>query len=138
MTAANAPAENSPDHKDTDMSPDTHPQVDQVLRMAEQIQSVIDEQAHKLKTESFCGADEADTVRVTLDGRLRLTGLDIEPGLLRLGAGAVERRVNEAMRNAQAVVTEAGDAERERILEAVARIAAPLQQMIGLPGAETV
>ncbi|MGF2944347.1 YbaB/EbfC family nucleoid-associated protein [Mycobacterium sp. Lab-001] len=120
------------------MSPDTHPQVDQVLRMAEQIQSVIDEQAHKLKTESFCGADEADTVRVTLDGRLRLTGLDIEPGLLRLGAGAVERRVNEAMRNAQAVVTEAGDAERERILEAVARIAAPLQQMIGLPGAETV
>lgn len=113
------------------MSTDMPPQVADMLRMTERIQSVIDAEAHQLKTESFRGADEADTVRVTLDGRQWLTGLEIEPGLLRLGAHTVEQRVNEAILDAQTTATAAGEAEQARVLEALATIAGPLKAMIG-------
>lgn len=113
------------------MSSEMDPQVAQVLRGMEQIQSVVEQQAHKLNTESFKGSDEARTVGATLNGYQRLTGLYIEDGLLRLGIETVAQRVNEAIRNAQAAANAAIEADYERMMESTASITDPLSDMMG-------
>jgi DNA-binding protein YbaB len=87
----------------------------------------VDDQLHKMNTESFTATDEAKTVEVTLNGHHHLTGVFITDGLLRLGARVVEQRFNEALRNATAAATQSIEADRERIDAAVAEITADLQ-----------
>lgn len=101
-----------------------HPEVAAVLQQAQRLQSVMDEQLAKMNTESFTATDEAKTVEVTLNGHHWLTDLFIEDGLLRLGADAVEARINEALGNATAKATESIDADRARLNELVAEITA--------------
>lgn len=101
-----------------------HPEVAAVLQQAQRLQSVMDEQLAKMNTESFTATDEAKTVEVTLNGHHWLTDLFIEDGLLRLGADAVEARINEALGNATAKATETIDADRARLNELVAEITA--------------
>ena len=86
----------------------------------------MDEQLHKMNSQTFTATDEAETVEVTLNGHHHLTGAFIEDGLLRLGAEAVEQRLNEALQNATAAATASIDADRERIDAAVAEITAEL------------
>jgi DNA-binding protein YbaB len=105
-----------------------HPEVAAVLRQAAQLQSLMDEQLHKMNNQTFTATDEAETVEVTLDGHHHLTGTFIADGLLRLGAQTVEQRVNEALQNATAVATESSELDRERIDAAVADITADLQR----------
>ncbi|WP_197376066.1 YbaB/EbfC family nucleoid-associated protein [Mycolicibacterium baixiangningiae] len=99
-----------------------HPQVAAVLAQAQQLQSIMDEQLHKMNSQTFTASDETETVQVTLDGHHHLTGVHIEDGLLRHGAHVVERRVNEALQNATEAATAAIEADRERIDAQVAEL----------------
>jgi DNA-binding protein YbaB len=116
----------------------TEMQPDELMRRIQEIQTAVDVQASSLVAESFSGTDEAKTVRVTLDGRQWLTDIQLQDGLLRLGIETVSQRVNEAIRNAQDTATEAGEIEREKFLEAIAKIAGPLTEALGPiePGAQ--
>jgi DNA-binding protein YbaB len=105
------------------MSTESHPVVDEVLQKAQQIQSMADSQLANAKSESFRGADESETVRVTVDGRQWLTGLHIEDGLLRLGIDTVAQRVNEAIQNAQDAAAGVVEAEQERFLQSLGELA---------------
>ena len=103
-----------------------HPEVAAVLRQAQRLQSLMDDQLSKMATESFTATDEAKTVEVTLNGHHRLTDVFIEEGLLRLGADTVAARVNEALQNAGASASLSIEADRERIDSAVADITSEL------------
>jgi DNA-binding protein YbaB len=106
------------------VSDDMHPQVAAVLKQAQRLRSLMDDQLTKMNTESFTATDEAETVEVTLNGHHWLTGVFIEDGLLRLGAAAVEGRVNEALQKASLKASASIDADRERIDAVVAEITA--------------
>jgi DNA-binding protein YbaB len=99
-----------------------HPDVAAVLQQAQRLQSIMDEQLHRMNTQTFSATDEAETVEVTLNGHHHLTGVFIEEGLLRMGVEAVQQRLNEALRNATAAATASTEADRERIDAAVAEI----------------
>lgn len=113
------------------MNTEMHPIVADALRKVEQIQSLADADAAHLKNEAFSGADEAETVKVTLDGRQWLTGLYISDGLLRLGVETVASRVNEAIHNAQANATEVVAAQQQQFIESLGRLADSLTATIG-------
>jgi DNA-binding protein YbaB len=104
-----------------------HPQVAAVLEQAQRLQSIVDDQLHKMNTESFTATDEAKTVEVTLNGHHFLISTFISEGLLRLGAHVVEQRINEALQNATAAATQSIEADRERIDAAVAEITENMQ-----------
>lgn len=106
------------------MNDDMHPEVAAVLRQAQRLQSLMDDQLHKMANESFTASDETDTVDVTLDGHHNLKSVYIEDGLLRLGAQVVEQRINEALQKATALASASIEADRERLDEVVAQITA--------------
>ncbi|MGV0743577.1 YbaB/EbfC family nucleoid-associated protein [Mycolicibacterium sp. XJ870] len=106
------------------MTDNVHPQVAAVLRQAQRLQSLMDDQLHKMNTEAFTGTDETDTVEVTLNGHHHLTSVFIEDGLLRLGAATVEQRLNEALQKATAAATASIEADREWLDSIVADITA--------------
>jgi DNA-binding protein YbaB len=106
------------------MTEDMHPEVAAVVQQAQRLQSIMDDQLHKMNNESFTATDESETVEVTLNGHHHLTGVFIEDGLLRLGARIVEQRLNEALRLATAAATESIEADRERIDTLVAELTA--------------
>lgn len=105
------------------MSTEMHPVVAEVLRTAQQIQSMADAQTDNLKAESFSGSDETGTVRATVDGHQWLTSLDIDDGLLRLGIETVAQRVNEAIQNAQATAAPVVEAEQQQLIESLGQMA---------------
>jgi DNA-binding protein YbaB len=104
-----------------------HPDVAAVLQQAQRLQSLMDEQLHKMKNETFTATDDAQTVEVTLNGHHHLTGTFIADGLLRLGAPTVEQRLNEALDKATEAATESIQRDRDRIDAVVADITAGLQ-----------
>jgi DNA-binding protein YbaB len=106
------------------MSDGMHPEVAAVLKQARRLQSLMDEQLDKMAGDSFTAADDTETVEVTLNGHHWLTDVFIEDGLLRLGAEAVEGRVNEALQKASAAASVTVDADRERLDAVVAEITA--------------
>jgi DNA-binding protein YbaB len=103
-----------------------HPEVAAVLRQAQRLQSLMDDQLQKMASETFAATDETRTVEVTLNGHHWLTDVFIEDGLLRLGADTVAARINEALQNAGASASESIAADRERIDSAVAEITSEL------------
>ncbi|MGE2722714.1 YbaB/EbfC family nucleoid-associated protein [Mycolicibacterium celeriflavum] len=104
------------------MSDEMHPEVAAVLRQAQRLQSLMDEQLRRMDTQTFTGTDESQTVEVTLDGHHNLTGAVIGDGLLRLGVDEVQKRLNEALQEATAAATASLEADRDRIDAAVADI----------------
>ena len=110
------------------MTDEMHPQVAAVLKQAQRLQSIVDDQLHKMNTETFTATDEAKTVEVTLNGHHYLTGVFISDGLLRFGARIVQERIHEALQNATAAATRSIEADRERIDAAVAEITEDLQR----------
>ncbi|MCV7278746.1 YbaB/EbfC family nucleoid-associated protein [Mycolicibacterium flavescens] len=104
------------------MSEDMHPEVAAVLRQAQRLQSVMDDQLHRMNTQTFTATDESETVEVTLNGHHHLIGAFIEDGLLRLGVETVQQRLNEALQNALAAASASIEADRERIDAVVAQI----------------
>ena len=105
-----------------------HPDVAAVLQQAERLQSLMDEQLHKMNTQTFSATDDAETVEVTLDGHHHLKDTFISDGLLRLGAETVETRLNEALQKATDAATKSIALDRDRIDAAVADITADLQK----------
>ncbi|KUI05555.1 DNA-binding protein [Mycolicibacterium acapulense] len=99
-----------------------HPDVAAVLRQAQQLQSLMDDQLDRMNSQTFTGTDESETVQVTLDGHHQLTGVVIGEGLLNLGVEEVQRRLNEALDSATAAATASLEADRDRIDAAVADI----------------
>jgi DNA-binding protein YbaB len=108
------------------MTEDMHPEVAAVLRQAQRLQSLMDDQLAKMAGETFTATDEARTVEVTLNGHHWLTDVFIEDGLLRLGAETVAARINEALQNAGACASASIEADRDRIDSAVAEITSEL------------
>lgn len=109
------------------MTDDMHPEVATVLRQAQRLQSVMDDQLAKMASDTFVATDEAETVEVTLNGHQLLTDVFINDGLLRLGTETVQDRVNEALHNATEMATESITADRERIDAMVAEITAEMR-----------
>ncbi|MGH3969430.1 MAG: YbaB/EbfC family nucleoid-associated protein [Mycobacterium sp.] len=85
-----------------------------------------------MTTIQFRGIDEDHTVAVTVDGRQRLTGLQITDGLLRLGAETVAQHVSEAILEAQAEAIAADGAAQERLFEMMDAAAGSLKDVLGL------
>lgn len=81
------------------MTDDMHPDVAAVLKQAQRLQSIVDDQLHKMSNEPFTATDESETVEVTLNGHHYLTAAFIADGLLRLGARTVQQRITEAPPN---------------------------------------
>jgi DNA-binding protein YbaB len=108
------------------VSEDMHPQVAAVLRQAQRLQSLMDDQLTKMNTQTFTATDESETVEVTLNGHHWLTDVFIEDGLLRLGAEAVQGRINEALQKAAVIASASIDEDRERIDAVVAEITSDL------------
>lgn len=106
------------------MTEEMHPQVAAVLRQAQELQSLMDDQLHKMNTETFTAVDEEHSVEVTLNGHHHLTDVYIRDGLLRLGAQTVEQRLNEAIQKATAAATASIEADRERLDAMVAELTA--------------
>lgn len=109
-----------------------HPQVAEALQQAQRFQSALEDQINRTARETFTGTDEAKTVTVTLDGDQAVKSVDIQEGLLRLGADTVEQRINEAIQNAVAAATGAGQAEYEQLLESLTDISGSLVKTLGL------
>jgi DNA-binding protein YbaB len=105
-----------------------HPDVAAVLQQAERLQSLMDEQLHKMNNQTFTATDDAETVEVTLNGHHHLTGTFIADGLLRLGAEAVETRLKQALQKATDAATKSIELDRDRIDAAVAEITADLRK----------
>lgn len=99
-----------------------HPEVAAVLRQAGRLQDLMDQQLHKMASDSFTATDDTETVEVTLNGHHHLVDVFIADGTLRLGAGTVEQRLNEALLNATAEAAESIAADQDRLNEAVAEI----------------
>jgi DNA-binding protein YbaB len=114
------------------MTAQIHPQVAEALRQAQQFQSTLDDHLHRTDTGTVTATDETESVEVTLDGHGWLAGLAIEPGLLRLGADAVEERINDALRTAVAAAAASNDAEDERLVASLAEITGSLNSIFGL------
>jgi DNA-binding protein YbaB len=108
----------STDYGGTEM----HPEVAAVLRQAGRLQELMDQQLHKMASESFTATDDSETVEVTLNGHHHLVDVFIADGTLRLGAGTVEQRLNEALLNATAEAAESISVDQDRLNEAVAEI----------------
>ena len=108
------------------MTDDLHPEVAAVLKQAQRLQALMDEQLNKMASESFTATDESETVAVTLNGHHWVKDVFIEDGLLRLGSITVEQRLNEALQNATEEATASIDADRERLDAVVAEITANL------------
>ncbi|MCV7352735.1 YbaB/EbfC family nucleoid-associated protein [Mycobacterium parmense] len=114
------------------MSAGTHPQVAQAMEHLQRFNSLLEGQMRRNDTGTFTGTDEAETVEVTLNGHRCVTGLEIEEGLLRLGAETVQERINEALLNAQAAATGAREAENAQLLRSLVEITGDLQKSVGL------
>lgn len=101
---------------------EVHPEVAAVLRQAGRLQDLMDQQLHKMASESFTATDESDSVEVTLNGHHHVVDVFIADGTLRLGADTVQQRLNEALHNATAEAAESIAVDQDRLNEAVAEI----------------
>ena len=107
------------------------PDMDSALRQVQAAQSSLEDFMHGMNTGTFTGSDGGRTVEVTINGRLWLTDVYIEDGLLRLGAETVAARLNEAVGNAQATATASVEAQHEQLIATLAGIAENLETQAG-------
>lgn len=110
----------------------SHPQAAAGLEHLKQIKAIMATQMSLHDTETFTARDKSETVVATLDGDRLLTRLYIEEGLGRLGAEAVEQRINEAIANAQAEAMAAIEGQQEQMIAALAQVTAKLTKSVGL------
>jgi DNA-binding protein YbaB len=97
--------------------------------------SAIEDERYRANTQTFTATDEAATVEVVVNGNSWLTGLYIEPGLMRLGAETVQQRILQALYKAQAAALEAGEVAAEQLQETLGAALSALDQTVGDLGA---
>ncbi len=74
----------------------------QTLALLAKFQSAMEGQVNQMAGGEYKASDNEQTVDVTINGYQWLTGIKIQPGLLKeIGAEGVSARVNEALQNAQ-------------------------------------
>ncbi len=112
------------------MSDESQQSVSDIMGHLERLTAVLDEQRRAMDTQSFDAADETGTVEVTLDGRLHLVSLEIEEGLLRLGAPTVEQRINEALLSARASASEGITAHQDQFIEDLTNVAEEMTKTV--------
>ena len=110
---------------------ETDPRLAEALQQTQRFISALEDDKHRASNESFTGTDEAETVKVTVNGDRRLTGLHIQQGLLRLGAPTVRQRINEALQNAHAAALAVAEEQQQHLGESLDAIVASLQQQLG-------
>ena len=93
------------------------------MNQLERLNQILDEQVRSMHAQSFSGSDQAGTVDVTLDGQFKLVGLEIEDGLLRMGAETVEQRINEALLNARTNAFGDVSAEQTQLIDSLSEMA---------------
>ncbi|MEE6138568.1 YbaB/EbfC family nucleoid-associated protein [Mycobacterium sp. 050128] len=113
------------------MTGQTDPQVTEALQHLQRFISAFEDEAFRTSTETSTATDETETVAVTVNGDRWLTGLQIEHGLLRLGAETVQQRINEALHKAQAATIAAADDEEQHLQDTVAAVVGALQRQLG-------
>ena len=94
-----------------------------ILNQLERLNQILEDQLRSMRAQSFAGRDGAGTVDVTLDGQFKLVGLEIQDGLLRLGAEEVEQRINEALLNARANAFDEDSDQQTQFMDALAEMA---------------
>jgi hypothetical protein len=98
----------------------------QFVRATAPLMALLASEERRMRHESFPFSDETGTVTVEVNSYLWLTGLDIDDGTLRLGARAVQDRVNEALRRAADAVPPFLDAHfaqvEARIIDMIAEL----------------
>src|SRR5215475_7642318 len=92
-----------------------HPQVADALGHLQRFQSALEEAMAAVDNGVFKGSDEDHTVEVTVTGRCLLTGLYIEDEVMRLGAAAVQQRINAALTAASMAATESLAAQAPKL-----------------------
>jgi hypothetical protein len=105
-------------------SDNLHPRYVFVRDRMQRFTALLDDRIAARGVQTFTGTDEAGTVHVTFNGLDRLVDVRIKGGLLRLGVGAVARRIKEAVGNAQKAATAgaaAADEELKARLEEIVR-----------------
>ncbi|MEI7915751.1 MAG: YbaB/EbfC family nucleoid-associated protein [Mycobacteriaceae bacterium] len=104
--------------------------VPDVLNQLERLNQLLDEQVRWTSAQSFSGSDEAGGVDVTLDGQLKLVGLEIEDGLLRLGAEAVEQRINQALLNARTSAADGISSQQTQFMDSLFDVTREMAQSV--------
>jgi DNA-binding protein YbaB len=113
------------------MTTETDPRVTEAQQWLEQSISAIEDEQHRADNQSFKATDDANTVEVVINGKRWLTGLYIEPGLLRLGAETVQQRILEALQKAQSDAFEAGNTAGEQVEEIMGAMLGGLGRLLG-------
>jgi DNA-binding protein YbaB len=113
------------------MNPEIDARPTEALEQLHQFVSVLEEEERRASTHSFSATDETGTVTAVVNGNRWLTGLRIEPGLLRLGANTVQQRIGEALSNAQTAALGDTEAQDQQFEESLAAIAKMMQQQLG-------
>ncbi|ORW98992.1 hypothetical protein AWC29_28775 [Mycobacterium triplex] len=80
---------------------------------------------------SFTAKDETETVEVVINGDMCVTAVNIEDGLLRLGAETVQDRINEALMKATAEASASIEASQVDTFEKLSEIVDSLQKITG-------
>lgn len=112
------------------MKTEPHPQATEVLDEFKKFSDVLEGAMQQQGAGSFTAKDEAETVEVAINGDRVITDLQIEDGLLRLGAETVQERINEALLKANAAASESLDALAGETFEALSKIVGNLQKAI--------
>jgi DNA-binding protein YbaB len=107
-----------------------HPEVAEVWSRVESVMSLVDEHVDRVNADSFVATHQTGTVEATVDGRLRLTGLNIDPRLLNLGAQEVASRINETV---SAAIDYAANSVEHDVTEMTARVAHVLAELRDVP-----
>jgi DNA-binding protein YbaB len=113
------------------MTTETNPQVAEALQQMQRFISALEDDKYRANTESFTATDDAETVKVTVNGDRWLTGLRIEHGLLRLGAETVRQRIHEALHKAQAAASAATEDQEQQLEETLTGLLGAIQQQFG-------
>lgn len=109
-----------------------HPAIARMVEQFQMVMSLLDQQVRRMQTASFVVSDETETIEVTMNGHLRLTGLVIDPAILSLGAQEVSTRINEALAAARDFVNEWVE---EDVGDLEARVVDELMELRNLPPA---
>jgi DNA-binding protein YbaB len=113
------------------MTSEIDPLMSDVQQQLVRFTSALEDEKHRTNTQTFRATDEAKTVEVVINGNRWLTGLYIEPGLLRLGVDVVQQRILEALTEAQSAAFADRKAAASQLEEAMAAMLGNLEFAIG-------
>ncbi|WAC91687.1 YbaB/EbfC family nucleoid-associated protein [Mycobacterium sp. Aquia_213] len=113
------------------MQPQEHPQATAVMDEFKKFGDVLEGALKQRGTGSFTAKDETETVEVVINGDMCVTQVNIEDGLLRLGAETVQERINEALMRATAEAAASIEASQLETFEKLTQIVDSLQKITG-------